>query len=475
MKILEIADNNIKILGCSVLKVKYKKGQTKFYALGIPLFKIKNPFDAVRADFAANKSFDVTALDERLKDIVAAYKNIKSCNIKADRVAFLATKIYDMGGHTKWMRDMQKTLAELYDETLFLTTYKTSLKAAPQTLDYLKKISKIQLFNKFSSSYDLIVKDMYNRIVEYAPKALFVFIHPDDVLATATLALLKQHTDIKIFFVNHATHRPALAMSLADLVLEETPSSAYVTQKLRHLPQTHIVGLISKPEEENPQFSAQEIKEMRQKFGIPEGAICTMSGAASYKFFDEGGSRYFEMIKKLLTEHQNVYHVVISEMRDFETEIMQKIFADSPVKNRLIVLPYQKNYELAFKCADLFIDSFPMSSALAFIDLMRLKVPYVVKINTDNAALSFHEYQAADFPYMYATVEDFYAGIEALLADEQKRVGMVEKNYRHYLQKYEPKAAEKILQNVINCSDYSNLYDKLDPKITYSLNFENES
>ncbi len=473
MNIIEITDGNLKICGWNALRIRYKKENTRFYALGLPLFKIKNDFDEVRADFAKNKSFDVSNLDKRIDDIISTYQDVKGCTINPRRIAFMATKIYDMGGHTKWMRDMQKTLASQYEETLFLTTTETSRKAAPQTLAYLQKISKIKTFKQFSCSYEKNVREIYDSITDYAPQAIFVFIHTDDAVATAVLALLKRYTDIKIFFVNHATHRPALAMSFADLVLEETPSSAYVTQKLRKIPQTHIVGLISKPEEENPQFSAEEIADMRQKMGIPQGKLCTMSGAASYKFFDtDNSSRYFEMVAKLLTEHPDLYHVVITEMRDFEAEFVQKMFADSPVKERLILLPYQKNYELAFKCADLFIDSFPMSSALAFIDLMRLKVPYVVKINTENAALSFHEYQAPDFPYMYETVEQMYAGIEELLADETKRLAMTEKNYRHYLDKYEPKAAEKILQKVINCTNYSSLYDNLESCAHYALNFD---
>ncbi len=472
MKLLEKADNTFKICGWSALKIKRKKAQSWFYVFGLPLFRIKNDFDAILNDFAKNKDFDVGDLDRRIYDVVATYKNIDDCEINPHRVAFLATKIYDMGGHTKWMRDMQKTLSANYDETLFLTTTGTSRKAAPQTLDYLQKISKIKMFNQFSCSFEKNIREIYNAIMAYAPQAVFVFIHPDDVIGTAVLALIKQHTKIKIFFVNHATHRPALSMSFADLILEETPSSAYVTQNLRKLKQTHIVGLISKPEAENPHFSDQEIAETRAKIGVPEGAICTMSGAASYKFFDnEHISHYFEMIKKMLSEHSNVYHVVISEFRDFEKQTIQQIFADFPHNERLILLPYQKNYELYFKCADLFIDSFPMSSALAFIDLMRLKVPYVVKINTENAALSFHEYQAADFPYMYKTIDEFYAGVDNLLADENKRLAMVENNYTHYLKHYEPKAALKILQKVIVCSDFEQLYDHLNPDITYSLNF----
>lgn len=471
MKLFELADNAFKIFNCTILKIKYKKGQTKFYVLGVPLFAVKNDFDAIRADFAAHKTFDVSRWDSQIDKITATYKNVGSCEINPHRVAFLATKIYDMGGHTKWMRDMQKTLSADYEETLFLTTTGTSRKAAPQALEYLKSISKIKMFNQFSCSFEKNIREIYDAIVAYAPRALFVFIHTDDIIATAVLALLKRHTDIKIFFVNHATDFPALSVSFADLILEETPSSAYVTQKLRKIKQTHIVGLISKPEEENPHFTEEEIAQTRLKMGIPSEAFCTMSGAASRKFFDADGSTYLEMIKKLLEQHANVYHVLISELNKRETAICEKIFKNSSVKNRLIILPYQNNYELYFKCADLFIDSFPMSSALAFIDLMRLKVPYIVKINTQNSALSFHEYQAKDFPYMYETVDEFYAGIEKLLSDNTARLSMVEDNYRHYLEHYEPKAARKILQNVINCQDFTALYDKLDPNINYSLNF----
>ena len=31
MKILEIADNNVKIFGWTILKIKFKRGKTKFY------------------------------------------------------------------------------------------------------------------------------------------------------------------------------------------------------------------------------------------------------------------------------------------------------------------------------------------------------------------------------------------------------------------------------------------------------------
>ena len=473
MKLFECVDNTFRILNCSLFKIKYKKGQTKFYAFGIPLFCVKNGFDAIRKDFDANKTFDVKRWDKQIDEIVADYKNIGSCRPNPHRVAFLATKIYDMGGHTKWMRDMQKTLSSDYEETLFLTTTRTSQKAAPQALEYLKSISKIKTFNQFSCSFEKNIREIYDAIISYAPRAIFVFIHTDDIIATAVLALLKRHTKIKIFFVNHATDFPALSVSFADLILEETPSSAYVTQKLRNVKRTHIVGLISKSEEENPHFSEEEIAQTRLKMGIPQNAICTMSGAASRKFFDEDGSAYLEMIKKMLEEHQNVWHVFISELNAKEEIIYERIFQNCAVKNRLIRLPYQKNYELFFKCADLFIDSFPMSSALTFVDLMRLRVPYIVKINTQNAALSFHEYQAPDFPYMYNTVDEFYAGIEKLLADDAARVAMVENNYQHYLTHYEPKAAREVLQNILNCENLGKLYDKLDPNLYYSLNFNN--
>ena len=88
------------------------------------------------------------------------------------------------------------------------------------------------------------------------------------------------------------------------------------------------------------------------------------------------------------------------------------------------------------------------------IDLMRLKVPYVVKINCENAHWSFHEYQRTDYPYMFEKNDDLLKGIETLLTDKQECARIIEMNYRHYLETFEGNAVKKRLCEIIDNADH---------------------
>ncbi|MBR3502340.1 MAG: hypothetical protein IKO06_05495, partial [Alphaproteobacteria bacterium] len=96
MRIFGVYDGTVKVMGGTVLKIKYKKGKSKFYAFGLPIFTTDTTFDALRSDFASNKSFDVRNFDNKIAEITDSYKNISKCKINNKRIAFLATKIYDM-------------------------------------------------------------------------------------------------------------------------------------------------------------------------------------------------------------------------------------------------------------------------------------------------------------------------------------------------------------------------------------------
>ncbi len=470
MNIFRVTWNKVSILHCSVLKMKIKKDRLRLYVLGIPLCCPQSVRERIWRNFLNATSFDVSSLDREIEETYAGNVRLESAPPCRERIAFLATELYDMGGHSKWMRDMQQTLREDYRQKLFVTNNRSE-ELAPGLLAGLRTFSEVCVYHQFAYWSRRNARKIARDIAACRPHSLFVFIHPDDVVGAAVLAILRKHTNIRIFYVNHATHRPCLGMSFADLVLEETHCTAYITQKLRHIPQTHIVGLISKREEDTPQFSPSDISRKRQDMGLPPGAFCTMSGASAYKYFEKDDSPYFRMIKQLLRERPNVYHVFISKLSDAQKEVIERIFGDSAERQRLLILPFQDDYERAFASADLFIDSFPMSSALTFVDLMRLKVPYVVKINRENAALSFHEYQAEDFPCMYEHAEEMLEGIKYLMEHPQAREAMTIANYAHYLKRYEPRVARNILNDLIHAENPREMYDSLREGVSYHFNF----
>lgn len=277
-----------------------------------------------------------------------------------------------------------------------------------------------------------------NNIIRYGMKTLLVYIHPDDVFGTAVLSLIKRMTSVKIIYFNHASHFPCLGMSFADIILEGMPSTKKITEEKRHFNNCCVVGLQSLNKNDTVYFADEKKQSEKAKLGVNSGELVTMSGGSSYKFFDENGSEYFEMIKRLLQKEPLLKHIVISEFNSEQKAVIDRIFAlNAEAKKRLIFVPYRPDFDILFQCADVFIDSFPVSSALTQIDLMRNKIASVVKINRDKPEFSFHEYQMPDYPYMFEDVKDMEKAICELLYDENKRKEIIEKNYRYWLSTYE--------------------------------------
>ena len=291
------------------------------------------------------------------------------------------------------------------------------------------------LFPKFEKE----VQNFADRIIDFAPKTLLVYIHPDDVFGAAVMALLKKTTDIKIVFFNHASHYPCLGMNFSDDILEAFPTTENVTQKQRGLKNTKIIGIQSLAKNETIYYSKHELTDLKEKLGIPVDKLLTMSGGSAYKFFDnDENSEYFNFIKRLLTKDQNIFHVIISHFNNKQKAVIENIFSLLPnTRKRLIIIPYNTNFDKYCQMADVFIDSFPVSSALTQIDLMRNKVATVVKINRKVPYFSFHEYQMPNYPYMFEKVEDMENAILELLHDEQKRTVIIQKNYNFWLKTYE--------------------------------------
>ena len=310
-----------------------------------------------------------------------------------------------MGGHSKSIKDLLHSLSDNYKQILFLTQISTSITHAPKLFNEIKKYSKIYGIDSNLLFLRKKCKNFCQEIVHNHIKVLLVYIHPDDVFGAAVLAYLKNTTDIKIIYVNHASHYPVLGMSFADVILEGTRTTEEITQRKRHFKNTKIIGLQSLHKNETVYYSTEVLKELRESLGIQPHNVISMSGGSAYKFFDGDKSAYLQMIKRLLIKDSNLVHIIITQLNQIQKRILENIFIDTPhIRRRLIILPFQANFDKWFQIADLFIDSFPISSALTQVDLMRNKVPPVVKINIERPEFSFHEYQSENYPYMFQII-----------------------------------------------------------------------
>ena len=229
-----------------------------------------------------------------------------------------------------------------------------------------------------------------------------------------------------------------MGISFADIVLEGSESIKQHAITKKHATRCEIIPLQSLPKDATTYYTSDQINKIKKQIGIRNEYYVTMSGGSGYKFFEADSSPYFEMLKSLLQKEPKLCHVVISEFNDSEQQIIDKIFENAAdLRKRLLIIPYQTDFDIYFQCADVFVDSFPVSSALTQIDLMRNKVASVVKINTIKPEYSFHEYQMPGYPYMFAKVDDMEKAILDLLHNRDKREQIIAKNYDYWLKTYE--------------------------------------
>jgi hypothetical protein len=419
---------------------------------------------SIRYNFRQNEIFNNSLLDREIENFalqlkLKAKKNKKE--LESENIAFLATEFYEQGGHAVLARNILQNIPKNCNTALFLTKKNKTMKIAKKRMEEIASCAKIDGVDFSFMLEKRKLMQMFNKITSFSPKAIIAFMHMNDAFAAAILALLKKYADIKILFVNFAAHHPSLGMSFADLILEMSPYNAFVTQKYRGLANTHVIWLAGESEENLPIISDEQIKETKIRIGIPQNCFCTMTGCASYKLYSGKKSEFLELICRLLEKYENLCHVLITNLTEELKQIIDSVFQNSKTKNRLLIMNFVANYKPIFKCADFFIDSFPISNDLTMIDLMSLKVPFVSMINRENIIQSFNEYMPQNYPYIFENVEDLERGVHKLFLDKDERNRIAKMNYEHFLNFFEgKKVTEKILK-LANCNDFSKLFCKI--------------
>jgi len=416
----------------------------------------------IRYNFGQNDVFDNSLLDKEIENF-ALKLNVKAKKgQKSENLAFFATEFYEQGGHGVLLRNILQNVPENCNTRLFLTKKSKTMRIAKKRMAEMANYTQIDGVDFSFLCEKRLLRQIFDKITDFSPKAIIVFMHMNDAFAAATLALLKKHTDIKILFVNFAAHHPTLGMSFADLILELSPYNAFVTQKYRNLARTHVIWLAGESEKNLPVFSDEQIKETKNKIGIPQNCVCSMTGCASYKLHSGKKSEFLELICKLLEKYENLYHVLITNSTDELKQILDSVFQNSKAKNRLLILNFTANYKPIFKCADFFIDSFPISNDLTMVDLMSLKIPFVSMINRKNIIQSFNEFVPKNYPYVFENLEDLESGVHKLFLDKDERNRIAEMNYEHFLNFFEGKKVTEKILNLANSNDFSGFFCKID-------------
>jgi hypothetical protein len=389
----------------------------------------------------SKNQFNVQNFDRRLDQVAkSALKHSSQPRhsekaLCSGKVGFLASKVLDTGGHSVCLENAIKSFKDSHQSYLFLSRIKRSYVRAPQRMSQISAIAAIQgvqLGIGFQSEIKGVYR-IYEKIVSSGVASLFLFIHPADVVAVTVVAMLKATTKVRVFFFNHADHLPVLGMAFSDSIIEPRTHMQGITHTQRGYDNTIHMPLQATSQSVTKYLTDEQKQNLRTELGVPKNVYFSLSGGASYKMFSQKTSLYLEMIKELLEQESNLVHGIVTKFSRSEKVIFHKIFEDNPdLLKRLIIIPFQKDFDKLFQACDVFIDSFPQGAALTLIDVMRNKNSVVVKINPEDPTKSFECYLPDAYEYAVNDSKSMIKATLTLLKDQAERDKISVLLYDHY-------------------------------------------
>jgi hypothetical protein len=157
--------------------------------------------------------------------------------------------------------------------------------------------------------------------------------------------------------------------------------------------------------------------------GLSEDTVVLLSIATAYKYTASGGDHFAEILLPIVRENRNVELIVIGP-----TEQGAWASASRSAAGRMKVLGKRKDIELFYEAADIYLDSFPISSLTSFLEAGSYGNPIVsYAANSPDAAVICADDPALDgLLVRTSTVDEYRSQISRLVRDEEFRTKLGE-------------------------------------------------
>ncbi|MCK4922206.1 MAG: hypothetical protein KAS71_14235 [Bacteroidales bacterium] len=287
-----------------------------------------------------------------------------------NKILHVATNVWAIGGHTRVILDWI-----INDNSSEHVLYLTNQDKLPEELivdlkgikivfdSSQSKIEKAKKLNTFSREYDLII----------------LYHHPNDVVPNIAFA---NPSSIPVVVYNHADHVFWLGTSIADCVVDIRNSNA--TSLLRNNSKTFTIPFLSK----SPLNYEKEA--LKKELGIDPNSLVLLSMGAKYKFLPYNLNYIKNIIIPILKANNEIHYYLIGPDNVFVEK-----YITTNIPDNLIPLGYISNPEVYLKACDIYIESAPIGSGMASIDVLNYKAAplfskcFSIEIGKTNAVGAF--------------------------------------------------------------------------------------
>ncbi|MDY6950112.1 MAG: hypothetical protein SWE60_01235 [Thermodesulfobacteriota bacterium] len=189
---------------------------------------------------------------------------------------------------------------------------------------------------------------------------VLLFTHPNDVIPILAFAV---NSSQPVIVENHAHFSFWLGTSIADVVICHFPRMVQAAFQRRRVnnPFFFPMVIIDERAERYSHLTKQEAKKM---IGLDESSICILTVGTREKFLPNHGYNFFSTAKKITQRYPNAWILIIGLSPD--DALVQRQLGKHPPRIRMLGVtdtPF-----LHYKAADIFMESFPLSSLGAVQD-----------------------------------------------------------------------------------------------------------
>lgn len=321
-----------------------------------------------------------------------------------ENIVHIITESYSTGGHTRAMMNLIDMTKDQYNNYVIFTN---QLNPPSLVRDYLGR-NKIE-YATLSETPSLVVKSIELRyLCENFADRIVLHIHMDDPVPSVAFS---GDFDIPVLLFNHADHLFWIGNNVSDTVLNIRPVALELSNLRRTGKRNELLPI--------PIGIRKRIEKRlaRQEVGIPPNKIVIATMASDYKFTPFGQFSITGLIEKIMGVYgQNLVFIAIGavpggNLQPLKEKLGDKVILKGPVDSPNAIL----------SAADIYMDSFPLSSTTSALDAAALGLPVFSLRNPSNPLFGLNDISFLRYPEVSVNFEEAFDRIRPMIEDTRYR------------------------------------------------------
>jgi hypothetical protein len=279
-----------------------------------------------------------------------------------ERVLHVLSQAYEAFGHTRlcwrWMKaDNGRVHSAVLTNQAGLPIPPALAEALPNRGPSLVDLTSVaslreraRTLRAISSEHDYVV----------------LYVHPYDVVST--MAFSTPLEGVPVLLVNHSDHVFWLGVNSCDAVACIRATSKRISAERRGIPRDRLV-LVPLP---LPPVTTASRERARRELGVTPDELLMVSIGSAYKYESQQGPLMTDLVVPILREHPQARLIAVGPTSE---GVWKR--AEEATRGRLSAAGSRDSVDVFYHAADIYLDSFPLSSLTALLEAGQHGLPLV--------------------------------------------------------------------------------------------------